>query len=261
MTKLMIIACVVVSATRFAFANENLDNLLKNAACSGEVNKALDEKLKKQFWINTFISLPAKSLMDGVHFRDSAAQKAYYLWNENDATFYVETALNNKWQTVNKWEKEKGCKAVQSKKPLLKFKFQQFPGSFNDDKLFSLLKTHQRGVIYVWSPYMPLSVEGIENAVKAAARNELPITVLLDGKASLKDAQQWKDKFKFMKPEYFEQVSANELFSRNMAVHYPIMFYYDSKFISNRTYIGHKSEDIFDQWMKLEIENTRKDLK
>jgi hypothetical protein len=51
---------------------------------------------------------------------------------------------------------------------------------FSDDDLRRLLDASPAGVIYLWSPHMPLSVDGVAQARAAAKARTLEVTVLLD---------------------------------------------------------------------------------
>lgn len=51
---------------------------------------------------------------------------------------------------------------------------------FSDRDLATLVATERRGVIYMWSPHMPLSVEGYRPLVAAATERGLSVAALLD---------------------------------------------------------------------------------
>lgn len=51
---------------------------------------------------------------------------------------------------------------------------------FSDDDLVSLLRRSSRGVLYLWSPHMPLSVDAYDALVSAARSRGLEVMALLD---------------------------------------------------------------------------------
>jgi hypothetical protein len=55
--------------------------------------------------------------------------------------------------------------------------------AFTDADLDRLLRTEQRFVLYVWSPHMPLSVEGVHEAIRAGHALGIPVVPLLDPRA------------------------------------------------------------------------------
>jgi len=57
--------------------------------------------------------------------------------------------------------------------------------TFTDDELLRVMAERVRGVIYVWSPHMPLSVDGVDTVRRAASPRGLAVTVVLDPGASL----------------------------------------------------------------------------
>lgn len=54
---------------------------------------------------------------------------------------------------------------------------------FTDADLQALLRESRRGAIYVWSPHMPLSVDGVATLQEAARLAELDVTVVLHSAA------------------------------------------------------------------------------
>lgn len=55
---------------------------------------------------------------------------------------------------------------------------------FTDAELRRLVAEQSRGLLYVWSPHMPLSVDGVGVAQIVAKRRGLPLTILLDPAAN-----------------------------------------------------------------------------
>ena len=54
------------------------------------------------------------------------------------------------------------------------------PREFNDRDLARLLKNHTRGVIYLWSPHMPYSVQGASEVQRVAHELAVESVLLLD---------------------------------------------------------------------------------
>ena len=241
--------------------SDNLNKELNNSKCLTQVTTKVDKKLQKYLWTYSSVSIPNKPLYTSVQLRNTAEKKVYEFWNDKNISTLVELSMADGKQTVTTWNAEKKCEAITSNKPILRFNYDKLAGSFNDKSLFELINSNQSGLIYVWSPYMPLSVEAVANISKAAELNKLPLKILLDGKASMLAAKEWAKKNNSIKPEFLTQVSSRELFNRSMAVHYPILFYYSDKFISNRSYIGHKETEIYDLWIKQEMSNLKEELK
>ncbi|MGZ3725461.1 MAG: hypothetical protein ACXWQQ_06660 [Pseudobdellovibrio sp.] len=256
-----LIMLVFVFATHLWAKDQNLTAELEASKCKTEVQKKLGDHLLKHFWYNASISVPEKSLIPVNEFRDTASKKVYYFWNDTKTSHLIEMDMLTHKQTLTEWSADTKCTAKTVATKMIRSAPVKLTGKFNDQELFKLLGKNKNGLIYVWSPYMPLSVDAIENIQAAADMNHLPLTILLDGKAGLKDAKAWADKKSFIKPEYMTQVSSNEMFDRSMQVHYPILFYYNDQFLSNRTYIGHKEKNIYDLWIKTEIDQTQKELK
>ena len=58
-------------------------------------------------------------------------------------------------------------------------------GAFDEADLRELVAAEPRGLVYLWSPHMPLSVDGVAVARRVATRRHLPLTILLHPAANL----------------------------------------------------------------------------
>lgn len=58
---------------------------------------------------------------------------------------------------------------------------------FTDQDLNDVLQTNETGIIYMWSPYMPLSVIGREDILKIGKKMNLNVTLVVDPLATQTD--------------------------------------------------------------------------
>ncbi len=96
---------------------------------------------------------------------------------------------------------------------------------FTDADLASLLATHPRGVVYVWSPHMPLSLDAVDAVRHAAAARDTHVTVLLAPDADRRFAHTTlagRD----AGPDALRVVDAVELVFRDVLVHAPAVIAY-----------------------------------
>lgn len=122
------------------------------------------------------------------------------------------------------------------------------PG-FNDVDLRRLLDAHPRGIIYTWSPHMPLSVEGVATIRAVGERLHLPVTVLLDpnADAAFADtaiaAHEWSS---------FDGrvVDSIELAFRDALVHAPSMQAYAGGRLVGSPYPGHHTADEYGAFLE-----------
>lgn len=117
-------------------------------------------------------------------------------------------------------------------------------GAFTDASLDSLMAANNRGMIYVWSPRMPLSVKGLVEARAAAKTLGVTFTALAAessdddlnaSAASVADRQR---------------MESLELVYRNATIHYPSMLLYDNGRIIDGVYPGYKNRATFAQYAR-----------
>jgi hypothetical protein len=97
------------------------------------------------------------------------------------------------------------------------------PGTFpvlTDANLESALKNGTSGIIYAWSPHMPLSVKGFPEAQALARKLKIKFIPVLDPVADESAARAAIKKYNFPSAALRKNVSI-ELQSRLMGIHYP----------------------------------------
>ena len=98
--------------------------------------------------------------------------------------------------------------------------------AFTDARLRRLLDTHARGLIYVWSPRMPLSVRGLAEARAAASSLGIAFTAIVA------DADSADVAAAGVRARDAQSLAALELVYRNATQHYPnALFYRDGKIV------------------------------
>lgn len=102
---------------------------------------------------------------------------------------------------------------------------------FNDDDLNKLLKENKRGLIYLWSPHMSLSVYELVEMKEYAKSLSLPTLTLLDLNADMKFSKELIEKYK-LSPNYLKRMNSRELEKFGATVHYPsTILYKDGKLV------------------------------
>jgi hypothetical protein len=96
---------------------------------------------------------------------------------------------------------------------------QTSPTVFTDQMLQTALNKNAAGMIYAWSPHMPLSVQGYPEAEKLAKKLGLAFVPVLDPEADLPAARS------FSQAQHFDnglkRNASIELLERGMNLHYP----------------------------------------
>ena len=116
--------------------------------------------------------------------------------------------------------------------------------AFTDSSLDSLLSTNGRGLIYVWSPRMPLSVKGMEEARAAATSLGLAFTALA---AQANEAELRELHVPLANQRRLESL---ELVYRNATIHYPTVVLYNQKRIIDGAYPGYKNRATYELYAR-----------
>ena len=102
-------------------------------------------------------------------------------------------------------------------------------GLFADKNLQHLLSKGSAGIIYIWSPHMPLSIKGLVEISALAKRLKMDLTILMDPNAS-QDSGLRAVKRNHLDSTAIIKVGASELIQRSSLFHFPsYVFYKDGK--------------------------------
>ncbi|GEM_PF-2719416 len=104
-------------------------------------------------------------------------------------------------------------------------------GGFLDRDLDLLLKKNKRGVIYLWSPHMSLSVYELVEMKKYLSSLKIPVTILLDLNADIDSANKSIQKID-LPLDYLKRMNSRKLESFGATIHYPsTVFYKDGELV------------------------------
>ena len=241
---------LVLLSSLGARADFAIQDHLKGLACQKELKAAIPAKLLSMRWRPKFQSLPLQPLFASLEFRNSKDGSTYEVFGNADASYYsVNTRTPSPSQTLFKCDSKSGL--VKSAEALRLPASLPASGGFTDTDLVAKMKTNKKGLIYVWSPHMPLSVHGLAEIRGAAKDQGLDLTIVMDHDAHLKDAEAWVAKGDAKKSDLLRLESA-ELLNRDVALHYPVTLMYQNGFLSNHSFVGHKPRKGFNEWIKQE---------
>lgn len=116
------------------------------------------------------------------------------------------------------------------------------PPRFDDDALVERLSRTPRGVIYVWSPHMPLSVDAIPALTAAAAAQGLAVDLVLDPAADRAFAARVAAAHALPAPS-LRVADAIELSFRDVLVHAPTAIVYAFGAFAGDAYPGGHTAD------------------
>lgn len=107
-------------------------------------------------------------------------------------------------------------------------------GSFTDEDLRALVGKHPAGVVYAWSPGMPLSISGIREMRAAAKELGVPVFGVLDPEADAAIAET-EAKRAGLPSTDLRRIDSLELLNRGVHVHYPgIVLFAGGKIVGPR---------------------------
>lgn len=111
--------------------------------------------------------------------------------------------------------------------------------AFTDDRLRALLATKRDGMIYVWSPGMPLSVSGLKQATVAADSLGIEFT------AVVADTRPGEIELTGIDTIYQQTLNSIELVYRNATIHYPTAIFYHDGSLLGSAIPGYKTSSAY----------------
>jgi hypothetical protein len=103
--------------------------------------------------------------------------------------------------------------------------------AFTDEALERRLTLDKRLVVYLWSPHLPLSVEGYPEIVAATAQLQVPLAVVVDGSAERGFVESVADANGIAADARRPMVSI-ELMFRDLPVHTPSILVFSNGLVS-----------------------------
>src|SRR5262245_49691670 len=117
------------------------------------------------------------------------------------------------------------------------FNARETSSAFTDDDLRALVWQNTSGMIYVWSPGMPLSIRGLDEA-RAAAR-----TLGISFTAVVADATPAE--LRAVDASIARSMSSVELLYRNATIHYPSITFYQNGALLGSAVPGYKQRETY----------------
>lgn len=117
---------------------------------------------------------------------------------------------------------------------------------FNDGDLKMILDKNKDGLIYVWSPGMPLSIEGIQEIQEVAKRLHLTLTFVHDAKADFKEVQSQISRLKIES----RKLNSLELLLRGAEQHYPGLFIYKDSVLVDEVKYGFEEDNLYQGYIQ-----------
>lgn len=116
--------------------------------------------------------------------------------------------------------------------------------AFTDTSLDSLLHANPRGMLYVWSPRMPLSLKGLAEARAAAQSLGVPFMAVV-AEANAGELLDLAKNSTLVTAADQRRMESLEIVYRNGTIHYPTaLFYRDGRMIDG-VYPGYKNRETF----------------
>lgn len=101
--------------------------------------------------------------------------------------------------------------------------------SISNKTLADVIQTNKNGLIYLWSPHMPLSVQGLKEIRQAAKSMNLPLLVLCESTANFELLAHWIENKTISSSEIItlNYDRLDPIFQEKLTyVHFPTLFIY-----------------------------------
>lgn len=110
-----------------------------------------------------------------------------------------------------------------------------------DTQLYQLIKKG-KGLIYIWSPNMPLSYRQINYLEEEAKKHKMSLIVLVDPKHKVST--------KKIPAKYLKSLDALEFKHRNAYIHFPTLFAFENGKLKNKVKYGYENKKGFESDIK-----------
>ena len=128
--------------------------------------------------------------------------------------------------------------------------------AFTDATVDSLLHANARGMIYVWSPRMPLSISGLKEAKATAALMRIAFIAVI-AEANAEDLLTLNATFAVPRSD-MRALESLELVYRNATIHYPAVLFYQHNAMIDGVIPGYKNRDTYAKLGKEWLDDARK---
>ena len=113
----------------------------------------------------------------------------------------------------------------------------------NDDKSLKRKIAKKNGLIYIWSPQMPLSYRGINSILTAAKKKNIDVTIYMDPTARLPINHPYKK-------EYLNRIDSFDLKMRDAYMHLPALFAYKNGQMMDPVKYGYEMPEGYEKDIK-----------
>lgn len=111
---------------------------------------------------------------------------------------------------------------------------------FTDQNLKEFIQKKKTGIIYVWSPRMHLSQNGLAEIKKAAELKKLPLLVLISKDIDTEEHAKLKSS---LGEDLTHRVDSFDFKMRNVDQHYPAIMVFKNNIINTRVKYGHEKAE------------------
>lgn len=236
-----IIVCTLINLNAFGQSfDKSVENVIKQLQCKDLARQQLIE------WkvVNSVFKKPG--LLDNSFiYRMPTQMVGQWILIENKKNELRMSKIDTTKSVTKVWDKD--CFVTTQKE---KYPPKQYVNNeFTDKTLKTLLAQHSVGVIYLWSPHMLLSVEGIYELSEITKELGISYDVLLDSNANANFANATAKKIG-IKRDVLRKNNALELFFRNFTVHSPSLLLYKNGEIIGPIIPGYRSPAHYKQLIR-----------
>ena len=113
----------------------------------------------------------------------------------------------------------------------------------NNDESLKKKIANKNGLLYIWSPHMPLSYRGINSIIAAAKKKNLDVTIYMDPAAKLAPNHQFNK-------TYLNRIESFDLKMRNAYLHLPALLSYKNGQIMDPVKYGFEKPEGYEKDIK-----------
>lgn len=210
---------------------------LSKYSCYKEIDKMLKDWKTEESWqiepilFSNVISFktPTKTLGAWVRLKF-----------ENEDTLFVEKMTRNNILSKTFKKKSNNCNGEVAVRPFT-YNEKYLKTAYTDEELQNALSKNKKGIIYIWSPNMPLSVTNLDYLMKHAKKMGVHVTAVVDP-ATPKEMIKKLVKDGKIKNNQTKPLESFELINRGGLIHFPAFFTYEDGKLSRGPKLGYEDE-------------------
>lgn len=125
-----------------------------------------------------------------------------------------------------------------------------------DDGLAALMSDGRAGVLYLWSPHKPISVEGLRSMKEATGRTGVRLFAVVEPTSDPRAVERTARRLK-LRTDQVLYLDSFELQQRGFRLHFPSLLIFDAGVFASQVRRGYEFPDVYEDYLKTHLAKER----